>query len=63
MLGQGWLTYIHSSPGLTGEEEEQSPEGGGTEYIFLVPSLYLGTGMLAAGLALLRVWLQPSTST
>lgn len=29
----------------------------------LVPSLYLGTGLLAAGLALLRVWLQPSTST
>lgn len=31
--------------------------------MFLVPGLSLGTGLLAASLALLRVWLQPSTST
>lgn len=31
--------------------------------MFLVPSLHLGTGLLAASLALFRVWLQPSSSS
>lgn len=34
-----------------------------TECMFLVPSLHLGTGLLAASLALLRVWLQSPTSS
>lgn len=50
---------LHSSRGLAGEVGE--PEG--TQYMFLVPSLHLGTGLQAASLAPLRVWLQPSTSS
>lgn len=53
--------HLHSSPGLAGKEGEQGLTG--TENMFLVSSLHLGTGLLAASLALLRVWLQPSTSS